>query len=66
MTFVLTTFMCCNGIVSSMALIRYDQRAQSVKAQNQIEKWVDTHFDDDRMKQIYPKAKSTHKKTDLQ
>ena len=40
------------------ALMRYDQRAQGVEAQNQIEKWVDTHFDDARMKQIYPKAKS--------
>mgnify|MGYP002249880382 CR=1 FL=1 len=38
--------------------MRYDQRAQGVEAQNQIEKWVDTHFDDARMKQIYPKAKS--------
>ena len=63
---ILTVFMCCNIIVSSVALIRYDQRAQGVKAQNQIEQWVDTHFDDARMKQIYPKAKSTHKKTDLQ
>ena len=50
---------CCNMIVSSAALMRYDQRAQGVEAQNQIEKWVDTHFDDARMKQIYPKAKST-------
>ena len=52
--------MCCNMIVSSAVLMRYDQRAQGVEAQNQIEKWVDTHFDDARMKQIYPKAKSTH------
>nr|WP_294527317.1 putative ABC transporter permease [uncultured Blautia sp.] len=59
-TWILTVFMCCNIIVSSLALMRYDQRAQGVKAQNKIEKWVDTHFDDARMKQIYPKAKSTH------
>lgn len=59
-TWILTVFMCCNMIVSSAALMRYDQRAQGVEAQNQIEKWVDTHFDDARMKQIYPKAKSTH------
>ena len=58
-TWILTVFMCCNMIVSSAALMRYDQRAQGVEAQNQIEKWVDTHFDDARMKQIYPKAKST-------
>ena len=59
-TWILTVFMCCNMIVSSAALMRYDQRAQGVEAQNQIEKWVDTHFDDARMKRIYPKAKSTH------
>ena len=59
-TWILTVFMCCNIIVSSIALIRYDQRAQGITAQNQIEKWVDTHFDDARMKHIYPKAKSTH------
>ena len=46
--------MCCNMIVSAVALIRYDQRAQGVKAQNQVEQWVDTRFDDARMKQIYP------------
>ena len=60
LTWFLTVFMCCNIVVSSMALIRYDQRAQGAKAQNQIEKWVDIHFNDARMKQIYPKAKSTH------
>lgn len=48
------------GHLCTAALMRYDQRAQGVEAQNQIEKWVDTHFDDARMKQIYPKAKSTH------
>lgn len=42
-TWILTVFMCCNMIVSSAALMRYDQRAQGVEAQNQIEKWVDTH-----------------------
>ncbi len=58
-TWILTIFMCCNMLVSAVALIRYDQRAQGVKAQNQVEQWVDTRFDDARMKQIYPKAKST-------
>lgn len=58
-TWILTIFMCCNMLVSAVALIRYDQRAQGVKAQNQVEQWVDIRFDDARMKQIYPKAKST-------
>ena len=58
-TWILTIFMCCNMLVSAVALIRYDQRAQGVKAQNQVEQWVDTRFDDARMKQIYPKSKST-------
>ena len=59
-TWILTVFMCVDMIVSSVALIRYDQRAHGVAAQNQVEEWVDIHFDDTRMKQIYPKAKSTH------
>ena len=58
-TWILTIFMCCNMLVYAVELIRYDQRALGVKAQNQVEHWVDTRIDGARMKQIYPKAKST-------
>lgn len=58
-TWMLTVFMFVNIIVSSMALVRYDQRAKGIETENTVLEWVDTHFDDDRMKQIYPKAKAT-------
>ena len=57
-TWILTVFMFVNIIVSSMALVRYDQRAKGIEAENTVLEWVDTHFDDARMKQIYPKAKA--------
>ena len=58
-TWMLTVFMFVNIIVSSMALVRYDQRAKGIETENTVLEWIDTHFDDDRMKQIYPKAKAT-------
>lgn len=57
-TWILILFMVCNMAVSFVALVRYDQRASGAKAENAVEQWVDTHYDDARMKQIYPKAKS--------
>ena len=58
-TWILTVFMFVNIIVSSMALVRYDQRAKGIETEKTVLEWVDAHFDDDRMKQIYPKAKAT-------
>ena len=58
-TWMLIVFMFANIIVSSMALVRYDQRAKGIETENTVLEWVDTHFDDGRMKQIYPKAKAT-------
>ena len=57
-TWILIIFMVCNIVVSSAALVRYDQRGNGVKAENRVEQWLDTHFDDTRMKKIYPKAKA--------
>ncbi len=59
-TWILILFMVCNMAVSFVALVRYDQRAKGAKAENAVEQWVDTHYDDARMKKIYPKAKSAH------
>ena len=59
-TWLLAVFMCCNIIVSSIALIRYDQRAQGIQPSDKVQEWIDTHFDDARMKKIYPNAKSAH------
>lgn len=59
LTWCLVAFMSVNMVVSAAALIRYDQRSQGHKADNVIEKILDSHFDDDRMARIYPNAKST-------
>ena len=56
-TWLLIIFMLADGIVSSAALARYNARSNGIEAENSFESWVDKHFDDERMAQVYPKAK---------
>lgn len=56
-TWILIIFMLADGIVSSAALARYNARSNGIEAENSFESWVDKHFDDERMAQVYPKAK---------
>ena len=53
-------FMICNIAISSLALLRYNTRDKQPKAQNQMEQFFDTHYDDPKMAKIYPNAKSTN------
>ena len=53
--------MCCNILVSCMALIRYDERENGISAEAQWQKWIDKHYDDETMLRIYPNAKSVEK-----
>lgn len=53
-------FMICNIAISSLALLRYNTRDKQPKAQNQMEQFFDTHYDDAKMAKIYPNAKSTN------
>ena len=55
-TWALILFMCCNIVMSCMALIRYDARGKGVSAENTLEEWLDKHYDDARMQRIYPNA----------
>ena len=55
-TWALILFMCCNIVMSCMALIRYDARGKGVSAENTLEEWIDEHYDDARMQRIYPNA----------
>ena len=55
-TWALIIFMCCNIVMSCMALIRYDARGKGVSAENTLEEWLDKHYDDARMQRIYPNA----------
>lgn len=56
LTWVLCIFMVVDMAVSAMALIRYNARIEGVPAQNQVEIYLDEHFDDARMQKVYPKA----------
>lgn len=56
LTWVLVAFMCCNIVVSCMALIRYDERGKDVPAVESWQEWMDVHYDDAKMKKIYPNA----------
>ena len=56
LTWILIVFMCCNMIVSIMALVRSDQRAHDVKATYSWQQTMDERFDDARLQRIYPNA----------
>lgn len=56
-TWALIVFMCCDIIVSCMALVRYSERAVDATQHNSLQVWLDTHFGDERMEHIYPNAK---------
>ena len=53
-TWLLIIFMLADGIISSAALARYNARSNGIEAANSFESWVDEHFDDGRMAQVYP------------
>lgn len=61
LTWVLLLFMICNIAVSCAALVRYDERDKGIAAESSWQEWLDIHYDDAVMKQIYPKAKTTKK-----
>lgn len=59
LSWILIVFMCCNVLVSSMALIRSTQRKDDIPAEYQWQKIMDERFDDERMEKIYPNAINT-------
>ena len=56
LSWIMIVFMCCNMIVSSMALIRSDQRKENIPATSSWQKLMDDRFADQRMQKIYPNA----------
>lgn len=56
-TWLLVVFMCCNVLVSSLALIRYGERAGDIPAENELQEWLDEQYNDEKMEKIYPNAK---------
>lgn len=59
LTWFFVIFMCCNMMVSAMALVRSGQRADGVQAENGWQKMMDERYDDARLKKIYPNALDT-------
>ena len=60
LTWILVAFMLVNGVVSSLALARYSQRAAGVPAASSLAQLLDERFPDARMERIYPNIKFTH------
>lgn len=59
LSYIFVVFMAVNIVISAGALARYSNRAQGVAAENVVDEWLDSHFDDARMERIYPNAKMT-------
>ncbi len=59
LTWALCVFMAADMVVSSAALVRYNDRLNGVPAANSIEAYLDEHYDNDRMYKVYPKAVHT-------
>ena len=60
LTWALCIFMAADIAVSSAALVRYNDRLNGVPASNSIEVYLDGHYGNDRMYQVYPKAVHTN------
>lgn len=56
-TWIFIIFMCCNMLVSGMALVRSEQREAGTKAEYHWQQIMDERFDDARLERIYPNAK---------
>ena len=58
LSWIFVVFMCCNMAVSGLALMRSDQRANGIPAEENWQKIMDERFDNARMERIYPNAKT--------
>ena len=61
LTWLLVAFMAVDAVVTSMALIRYDQRDNQVKAEQSWQVYMDEYYGDDVMQRIFPNAKNCDK-----
>ena len=59
LTWCLCLFMVEDMAVSSMALVRYNQRLEGIPPRNEVAVYLDEHYDDARMQAVYPKAVHT-------
>lgn len=54
LTWVLLVFMSINIVISSLAVARYNERHEGIPPANQAEQFLDTHYPDERMREVYP------------
>lgn len=59
LTWCLCLFMVADMAVSSMALVRYNQRLEGIPPRNEVAVYLDEYYDDARMQAVYPKAVHT-------
>ena len=59
LTWALTVFLAADMVVSAAALGRMEQRGQGVPPQNVVEEYLDEHYGDERLNEIYPAAVKT-------
>ena len=64
LTWVLLVFMVVNMGVSTLALARQEGRAAGLPPQNAVEEYMDEHFGDERLGEIYPAAVRTDQEGD--
>ena len=56
LTWALVAFMAANIGMSTLALARYDQRCRGVEAEASWQIYMDDHYDDAKIRRIYPNA----------
>ena len=54
---LLLVFMIFNMTISSISVLRYIERLEHEAPSNQIEVFLDQHYDDELIKKVYPKTK---------
>lgn len=54
MVWILVAFMICNALISAMAMVRYTQRQEDIRAENAMEVFLDANYEDDLIEKVWP------------
>lgn len=57
LTWILCIFMIFNVFMSASVVLRWSGRINNIAAANKFETYIDKHYDDERMKKIFPNMK---------
>ena len=57
LTWILLIFMIFNMAVSALAINRMGERMKNIPPRNAVEEFIDTHYPDERVMEVYPKMK---------